>query len=277
MRTMLYDRVRKILRPALIAACLVSGESIGAATPSPDPAAGVAEFTAQIETICRNAQQGTLTEPARVTAPAAGNLLQAATLTFSLETFDRDLDKALDLLDQYAALNAERFHELDDRSAEDRLKTAEAEMGEPDPIRPEAAESFSLFDEYSRTHKERQAERDRRAEDDMRRTTEERRLAQERAAIDASTRRRMQDLNRQWQEEMDAQATREAEAEAAWRREHSAGAFMKKLAWTLAGSTLTSFTGGFAHSMGAGYADYVIRKRFPDYAPTGRYETDYYK
>ncbi|MBN1268226.1 MAG: hypothetical protein JXB04_01445 [Kiritimatiellae bacterium] len=241
----------------------------------PEASYAMRVLTGSIENACRKARAGELTEPMTVTAPAVGHLLPASTLTFSQETFDQDLEQALDLLDRYAAVRAGRFEQVREQSPEEQLREMEEGFVEVDEDRLEAAESFSAFEAYAEGHKARQAERDRAAEDDMRRVTEERRLAQERKAVQDAARRKTQDLNRTWQEEMDAQATREAEAEAAWRREHSAGAFMKKFAWTLAGSTVTSFAGGFAHSVGAGYADYVIRKKYPDLSATGRYEKDY--
>lgn len=235
--------------------------------------AAAAEFTAQVEAACRAAQAGRLAEPLSVSAPAVGDLLPAATLSFAAATFDRDLDRALERLDQYDALRRGRFDRIEDRATEDRLRTIEAGL-ESVPGRPEAAESVRVLESYSRDRAARQAERDREAEEDMRRVAEERQLAQARAAIEAEARRQAQDLDRRWQDEMDAQTAREVEAEAAWQREHSPGAFMKNMAWTLAGTTLTSFTGGFAHSLGAGYTDYLIRKHFPDFEPDGRYEKD---
>ncbi len=236
--------------------------------------AAVAEFTAQVEAACRAAQQDRLAEPRSVAAPAVGDLLPAATLAFARGSFDRDLDRALERFDQYDALRRGRFDRIEDHATEDRLRTMEAGHGGGGPPRPEAAESFRALESYSQDRAARQAERDREAEEDMRRVAEERRLAQERAGIEAAARRRAQDLDRQWQDEMDAQTAREVEAEAAWRREHSPGAFLKNMAWTVAGTTLTSFTGGFAHSLGAGYTDYLIRKHFPDFEPDGRYEKD---
>lgn len=236
--------------------------------------AAIQQFTAQVEAACRAAQESRLAAPRQVAAPAVGDLLPAATLDFSRETFDGDLDRALARLDQYEALRQGRFDEIEDRATEDRLRAMETGLGAEKPARPEAAEAFCLLESFSQDRAARQTERDREAEEDIRRVAEERRLAEERASIETDARRRTQDLNRQWQEEMDAQTTREVEAEAAWRHEHSAGAFMKNMAWTLAGTTLTSFTGGFAYSLSAGYTDYLIRKRFPDFSPDGRYEKD---
>ena len=49
---------------------------------------------------------------------------------------------------------------------------------------------------------------------------------------------------------------------AKWAKEHSAGAFVKKIGTTLVGSALTSFTGGLTDTLSTAYADRLVRKIF---------------
>ncbi len=223
-----------------------------------------------IEKVCSNARAGRLTSVVNRKVPAVGNLLPEATLTFSAESFDGDLDRALNVLGKYADAQAGRFERLDSKALEQELREVEQGVAGADRARQGSTGSFNLFYNYVAGHKRRQAEWDHKADEDVRVVVEKRRQGQERQAIEDEARRKSQAVNRRWQEEMDAHAMREVEAELAWCRQHSADAFMKEFVWTIAAGAVTSFAGGFAHSVGAGYADYLIRRQFPYLDTTGR-------
>jgi hypothetical protein len=241
----------------------------------------VGRIQAQVRRICEDADSGKLTKEVKLTFGGKSGWLKEETLTFGARTLDRDLDRALDLLEKYEKMRAEIVAESRGRKSapgkavtlEERMRQAESETasGSGDTFRP-GAPAFSVLDDFSEGHKARQAEKDRMAEADMMRVAEERKLAEQEKNIEKEKKRQIDEQNRRWQAQLDAEATKDAEQAAEWKRTHGAGAFVKGLVRTVVGGTVTAFTGGVARGVGSGFADAVIRDRFPEYAPHDRHE-----
>ena len=258
---------------------------VGAEAPSPsiDPLQSrIREIETAVADICARADRGQLAETARIRLPAIGDRIPAVNLSFSPNTLDRDLDAAVTAIDQLERrlVDAQKQARTpapptpDNRplTVEERLRRAES--GLPQNQGPVRDPAFDLFGAYDETRRERNTRRDAQAEADMARVAEERSQAEALRTARAEAAQQIQDQNRQWQEELDNQAVKHAEAEAQWKREHSAGAFVRNALRTVVGGAVSSFGSGFASSVGAGLADKVIRDKYPDFKPRGKYDKD---
>jgi len=230
--------------------------------------------------VCAKADRGQLKEPMRVQFPSIGEQVPATDLRFAYDTLDRDMDAAVEQIDRLekkllALRKQESAQPERPLTFEERLRRAEAEA--PAPAASRSAPAFDVFQSYEETVRDRRAMRDAQAEADMGRVAEERRQAEALQTARKEAEQKIQEQNRQWQEELDTQARKHAEAEEQWKREHSAGAFVKNAVRTVVGGAVTSFAGGFASSVGGGLADKVVRDNFSGFRPRGEYDREAHK
>lgn len=234
----------------------------------------ITDAHSQVAAVCREMSSGEV-RGARVITTAGTTWLKPSSVTLAPESFDQDLNKVVAMMDRLDRIRAELQRAANGGPAltpDQRLRMNEGRTPETARNPAGAAPSFNVLEEFDADRKRRQAARDEAAEADVRRVAEERRIAEAEHEVEVEKQRRIAEINRRWQEELDAQTEKDVAEAEAWQREHSAGAIFRKLTRTVVGGAVTSFTGGFAQGIGSGAADYVIRKRFPDFRPTGEYE-----
>jgi len=241
----------------------------------------IRDLETALSRICRDADAGVLKQTVTLKPAQNEAWLGQDLLTFSMGTLNRDLDKAVTLLERYKTVKLDLEKEVAKAASggarpakagtlEDRIRDAETatenRAGAPAPA-PDTA--FNALDDFAASHKQKVADKDEAAEADMRRVAEERRAAVEESRAHSEIARKVQEQNAKWQQELDTLAQKEADAEEAWRREHGAGAFAKGLFRTVVGGAITSLTGGFASGVGTTMADRLIGKTFPTPPPGG--------
>jgi len=248
----------------------------------------IKKMESNIEKVCILADNKQLTKPLSYTFAEQSKWLQPIQLTFSKESFDQDLNNAFETIERQSDLRDSLNEEINSTrkkekkkkrkkisSPEDAMRQAEEKTeGLNDSQMPANFTGFNIFEDYEIEHKRKIIERDKMAEADIIRVNQERRMAEMEIQAKEEYEQKIQQQNRRWQQELDDQAEKSAQEAAKWKREHSFGNFVKGLFRTTLSVGVSSLTGGFAGSVGAGAADLLTRKMFPQFKPSGEYDKE---
>jgi hypothetical protein len=191
-------------------------------------------------------------------------------LSFSEETFDKDVDNAFKALDQ---LMKKRTGEKgvvavpvpeNDRIGE--LKQAEKRMdkGTPKPAGDKMSSEYSVYKNYQQLRQERMSNENKVAEADMQAVIAERQAVAQDLQRKRERERELQAQAMKWQEQLDKQASASAQAAAQWEAEHSFGAYARKFLGTVIQTAVGSFTGGFLGTLSTNFANSAVKKLFPN-------------
>lgn len=243
----------------------------------------IKKLESSLEEACQLADQGKLTEPKKYQIHPASENFPEISLTITKENFNQDLEKGLALLDRYTKERQTLVPVKENKKGkkkrtltpEEAMRSSEQKTASRDQSPAvENIQVVNIFEDYESEIKNKQAQADKMAEADMMRVNEERRMAEAEIKAKEEAERKIQEQNRQWQNELDAQAEKAAQEALAWKRKYGAGAFFKNIFRTAVSGTVSSLTGGLASSIGAGYADIVIRRKFPEFKPSGKFDKD---
>jgi len=247
----------------------------------------IQKIESNIEDVCILADKKQLTNPVSYNFAEQSKWLQPIKLNFSITSFDDDLNHAFEIIEKHSDLKNTLNKKIDSiknrkpvkkrtiSSPEDAMRRAEEKTGGLDNSEMSSDfTGFNMFENYESEHKRKIIERDKMAEADIVRVNEERRMAEMEIQAKEEYDQKIQQQNRRWQQELDDQAEKSAQEAARWKRERGFGNFVKGLFRTTLSLGVSSLTGGFAGSVGAGAADLLSRKLFPKFKPTGEYDKE---
>lgn len=196
-------------------------------------------------------------------------------LTFSQETFERDMETAFLILEMAMTRRSKDAS----KSPADAPRSGMA----PEQPRDRMSALMSAERETSKTprgdaqipaeysmHKNYQQMRQARTQAEEKEIEAERQivLAERAAAAQNLQRKRereaaLQTQAAKWQDEMDRQAKVSAQAAAQWEAEHSFGAYAKRFLGVVVQTSVGAFTGAFLGTVATNLADKAVKKFFP--------------
>ncbi|MEK6815703.1 MAG: hypothetical protein AABY65_13320 [Nitrospirota bacterium] len=197
-------------------------------------------------------------------------------LTFSQETFERDMETAFLILEM-AMTRRSKDASKSLAGAPRSGATAEQPRDRMSALiaaeRQTAAKSRQsdgqIPADYS-MHKNYQQMRQARTQSEEKEIEAERQivLAERAAAAQNLQRRRereaqLQAQSAKWQDELDRQAKVSAQAAAQWEAEHSFGAYAKRFLGVVVQTSVGAFTGAFLGTVATNLADKAVKKLFP--------------
>jgi len=215
-------------------------------------------------------------------------------LAFSEENFDRDMEKAFSVLDELMTKNKKRISpkEVANNRNMDTTQKAQnppkvgtkttpvkkknppsdrisalmrAENHHPKHRKLAANEvpiQYSVFKSYNALHQSREEQEDKTSEADMQMVNRERQLAEEELQQKRARNQQIQLQAMKWQSELDREAAESARKAAAYKAEHSFGAYVKRFFTTVLQTAVGSFTGAFIGNIGSHLADKAVGSLF---------------
>ena len=207
-------------------------------------------------------------------------------LSFSEETFDKDIEKAFKILDQMVIKKKtektnrtvfvpEQGSSIPDSQtpspqgqADDRINAImqaekQTDKGLPQPegkIPPE----YSVYKNYQQARQEKVLSENKSAEADMQAVIAERQAAAQNLQRKREREQQLQAQATKWQDQLDKQASASARAAAAWEAEHSFGAYAKRFLGMVIQTSVGALTGGFLGTVSTNLANQAVKKMFPD-------------
>ncbi len=247
----------------------------------------IQKIESNIEDVCILADNNQLATPVSYNFAEQSKWLQPIKLNFSITSFDDDLNHAFEIIEKHSDLKNtlnKKVNSIKNRkpvkkrtisSPEDAMRHAEEKTSDLDNSEMSSDfTGFNMFENYESEHKRKIIERDKMAEADIVRVNQERKMAEMEIQAKEEYDQKIQQQNRRWQQELDDQAEKSSQEAARWKRERGFGNFVKGLFRTTLSLGVSSLTGGFAGSVGAGAADLLSRKLFPKFKPTGEYDKE---
>jgi len=214
-------------------------------------------------------------------------------LSFSAENFQKDAEKAFQLLDQLmteqkkfkAQITSTASMKTQTQSSaatsapskkppqnhkKDRLGALMQAEKQTDKASPVAEEKipleFSIYKNYQQTRQSRLQEEEKGIEADKQIILAERLAAAQDEQRKREREQQLQAQSSRWQEELDKQAKASSQAALQWEKEHSFGAYAKQFLGMVVQTAVGSFTGGILGTLGTNLANQAVGKLFPDAA-----------
>lgn len=246
----------------------------------------IIKLESTLEEACRDADNNNFIDKNNYKIHRESNNFPDIIISITRENFNQDLEKGLSLLEKYTNMKKSLISKQNKKPKqkkqkktparpEDAMRNAERKTSRKDKSRPASSiQVVNIFEDYEKEIKAKQSQADKMAEADMLRINEERRIAEAELKAKEEAEQKVQEQNRRWQNELNDQAEKAAQEALEWKRKYGFGAFVKNIFRTAISGTVSSLTGGIATSLGAGYADILIKKKFPEFTPSGKFDKE---
>jgi hypothetical protein len=208
--------------------------------------------------------------------PYVKEIASGVSLSFSQETFEKDLARAFDVYHGLLSNNnkiqtaknktAEGQLSGSKKSEEDRIGAmmrAEKKTASLAPkTKPQISVEYDIYTDYRKTHLERMQQEDQSAEADRKSILAERRAAETELVQKRNRKAALQNQSMKWQSQLDKQASASARKAAEWQKKHSFGAFARTFLATVVQTAVGSFTGGLLTPIATELSNQAVKNWF---------------
>ena len=207
--------------------------------------------------------------------PHAVDVAPGIQLTFSRETFERDMETAFLVLEMAMSRkgkespvpHADATRPLPPPTASpDRmsaLMSAEKETAKTPRGDAQIPANYSMHRNYQQARQARIQSEEKEIEAERQLVLAERAAAAQNLQKKREREAAIQAQSAKWQDELDRQAKVSSQAAAQWESEHSFGAYAKRFLGVVVQTSVGAFTGAFLGTVATNLADKAVKKFFP--------------